>query len=161
MDATRVDWSMGSQAARLADWDVALAIGRRVAGPGVRVAPADRARMREDFAELVTFAEERITDFTSLDPGGTVTLTIAQQAERVSVPFVVGLSQRDALNQLRVDGLKGSVRERDVDDESQDGVVLEQRPSGDTGVDSGSSVVLIVGRFVAPTPPPTTPDESP
>jgi coenzyme F420 biosynthesis associated uncharacterized protein len=70
MDATRVDWSMGSQAARLADWDVALAIGRRVAGPGVRVAPADRARMREDFAELVTFAEEKITDFTSLDPGG-------------------------------------------------------------------------------------------
>jgi coenzyme F420 biosynthesis associated uncharacterized protein len=26
--------------------------------------------MREDFAELVSFAEERITDFTSLDPGG-------------------------------------------------------------------------------------------
>jgi coenzyme F420 biosynthesis associated uncharacterized protein len=70
MDATRVDWSMGSQAARLADWDTALAIGRRVAGPGVRVLPADRARMREDFAELVPFAEERITGFTSLDPGG-------------------------------------------------------------------------------------------
>jgi coenzyme F420 biosynthesis associated uncharacterized protein len=70
MDATRVDWSMGSQAARLADWDIALAIGRRVAGPGVRVPPADRARMREDFAELVTFAEEKITEFTSLDPGG-------------------------------------------------------------------------------------------
>jgi coenzyme F420 biosynthesis associated uncharacterized protein len=70
MDATRVDWSMGSQASRLADWDTALAIGRRVAGPGARVAPADRARMREDFAELVPFAQDRITEFTSLDPGG-------------------------------------------------------------------------------------------
>ena len=70
MDATRVDWSMGSQAARLADWDAALAIGRRVAGPGVRVPPVERARMREDFAELVSFAEERITEFTALDPGG-------------------------------------------------------------------------------------------
>jgi coenzyme F420 biosynthesis associated uncharacterized protein len=70
MDATRVDWSMGSQAARLADWDAAVAVGRRVAGPGVPVPPAARARMREDFAELVSFAEERITDFTSLDPGG-------------------------------------------------------------------------------------------
>jgi coenzyme F420 biosynthesis associated uncharacterized protein len=61
---------MGSQAARLADWETAHAIGRRVAGPGVGVPPADRARMREDFAELVSAAEDRITDFTSLDPGG-------------------------------------------------------------------------------------------
>jgi beta-lactam-binding protein with PASTA domain/predicted Ser/Thr protein kinase len=98
---------------------------------------------------------------TSLDPGGRVTLTVAEPVEQVPVPFVVGLSQQDALNQLRADGLKGSVRERDVDDESQDGVVLEQRPSGDTSVDSGSTVVLIVGRFVAPTPPPTTPDAAP
>jgi coenzyme F420 biosynthesis associated uncharacterized protein len=70
MDATRVDWSMGSEAARLADWAAAVAVGRRVAGPGMPVPPAERARMREDFAELVSFAEDRITDFTSLDPGG-------------------------------------------------------------------------------------------
>jgi coenzyme F420 biosynthesis associated uncharacterized protein len=70
MDATEVDWSMGSQAARLADWDAALAIGRRVAGPGVSVPASERARMREDFAELTPFAEERITEFTSLDPSG-------------------------------------------------------------------------------------------
>jgi coenzyme F420 biosynthesis associated uncharacterized protein len=70
MDATRVDWSMGSQAARLADWDAALAVGRRVAGPGVRVLPADRARMREDFAELVPEAEALVADLAMLDPGG-------------------------------------------------------------------------------------------
>ncbi len=35
MDATTVDWSMGSSAARLADWDVALQFGRKVAGPGI------------------------------------------------------------------------------------------------------------------------------
>jgi len=70
MDATQVDWSMGSQAAQLADWNAALAVGRRVAGPGVRVPPAERARMREDFAGFVLFAEEKITDFTTLDPGG-------------------------------------------------------------------------------------------
>src|SRR5918999_4369015 len=70
MDATQVDWSMGSQAARLADWDAALTIGRRVAGPGVSVPASERARMREDFAELTPFAEERITEFTSLDPSG-------------------------------------------------------------------------------------------
>ena len=70
MDATRVDWSMGSQAALLADWDTAAEIGRRVAGPGVRVVAADRARMREDFAEVVPRSEGLIRDFTGLDPGG-------------------------------------------------------------------------------------------
>ena len=39
MDATTVDWSMGSSAARLADWDVALQFGRKVAGPGIRASP--------------------------------------------------------------------------------------------------------------------------
>jgi len=98
---------------------------------------------------------------TTLDPGGTVTLTVARPVEQIPVPFVTGLSEQAALNALRSDGLKGSVRERDVDDESQDGLVLEQRPTGDTGVDSGSSVVLVVGRFVEPTPPPTTPESTP
>jgi coenzyme F420 biosynthesis associated uncharacterized protein len=70
MDATRVDWSMGSQAARLADWDAALSVGRRVAGPGVPVPASERARMREDFAELTPFAEERIVEFTSLRLSG-------------------------------------------------------------------------------------------
>jgi coenzyme F420 biosynthesis associated uncharacterized protein len=41
-----------------------------VAGPGIGVAPAERARMREAFADLVPFAEELIRGFTSLDPGG-------------------------------------------------------------------------------------------
>ena len=66
MDATTVDWSMGSSAARIADWDVALQIGRKVAGPGARVVPAKRARMREDFAELVPHAEDLITAHTGM-----------------------------------------------------------------------------------------------
>jgi coenzyme F420 biosynthesis associated uncharacterized protein len=70
MDATTVDWSMGSSAARLADWDVALQFGRKVAGPGMRVEPARRARMREDFAELVPLAEDLITDHTGMTVGG-------------------------------------------------------------------------------------------
>jgi beta-lactam-binding protein with PASTA domain len=98
---------------------------------------------------------------TEVDPDATVTLTIAKPAEQVPVPFVTDLSQREALSARRADGLKGTVRERDVDDASQDGVVLEQRPAADTGVGKGSTVVLIVGRFVAPEPTPTTPDETP
>ena len=70
MGATEVDWSMGSQAARLADWDTALQIGKKVSGPGVPVPAVERARMREDFAELVPRAELLITSFTGLSVEG-------------------------------------------------------------------------------------------
>src|SRR3989442_10479503 len=70
MDATEVDWSMGSQAGRLADWDTALQIGRRVAGPGIPVPAVERARMREDFAELVPNAEDLIKAHTGMQVHG-------------------------------------------------------------------------------------------
>ena len=68
--ATNLDWSMGSHASRLADWTTALDIGKRIAGPGPRVAPADRARMREDLAGHVVRAEGLVTDFTGLNVEG-------------------------------------------------------------------------------------------
>ena len=61
---------MGSSAARLADWDTALDIGRRVAGPGVAVPAVQRARLREDLAELVPHAETLIRSFTDLEVQG-------------------------------------------------------------------------------------------
>lgn len=61
---------MGSHAARLADWDVALQIGKRVAGPGPVVPPEDRARMREDLAAHVLRAEELVAGFTGLSVTG-------------------------------------------------------------------------------------------
>jgi coenzyme F420 biosynthesis associated uncharacterized protein len=70
MDATEVDWSMGSQAARLGDWDTALRVGKKVAGPGIPVPAIERARMREDFAELVPMAEDLIKDFTGMTVQG-------------------------------------------------------------------------------------------
>lgn len=70
MDAPNVDWSMGSQAARLADWSTAADIGRRVAGPGISVVPVERARMREDLAELVPHSEDLIAEFTGLRAEG-------------------------------------------------------------------------------------------
>jgi len=70
MDATDVDWSMGSQAARLVDWDTAHQVGRKVAGPGASVPAEERARMRSDLAELVPHAEDLIKDFTGMAVGG-------------------------------------------------------------------------------------------
>ena len=71
MDAANaLDWSMGSYAARLADWDAAVDIGRRVAGPGVPVPGVERARLREDMAEIVPRAEGLIRGFTDMEVAG-------------------------------------------------------------------------------------------
>jgi coenzyme F420 biosynthesis associated uncharacterized protein len=70
MDAAKVDWSMGSRAARLADWSTAADVGRRIAGPGALVAAVDRARLREDIAEQVALSENLVTTFTGLSAGG-------------------------------------------------------------------------------------------
>ncbi len=70
MDAPTVDWSMGSSAARLADWNTAVDIGRRISGPGVPVPGAERARVREDLAEVVPEAEGLIRAFTSMEVQG-------------------------------------------------------------------------------------------
>ena len=70
MDAARVDWSMGSHSARLADWTTAVDIGRRVSGPGVPVPSIERARLREDLAELVPHAEDLIRGFTDMEVTG-------------------------------------------------------------------------------------------
>jgi beta-lactam-binding protein with PASTA domain/predicted Ser/Thr protein kinase len=98
----------------------------------------------------------------SLEPGGTVALTVAEPAEQVTVPFVTDLSEQEALSALREEGLRGSVRRRDVDDPDQDGVVIEQRPAAGSDVDADSTVTLVVGRFSGEEPPPeTTPEVAP
>jgi coenzyme F420 biosynthesis associated uncharacterized protein len=51
---------------RLVDWEAAAGIGRRFAGPGPQVAPAERGRLAEDFDEVVTEAEALVTEFTGL-----------------------------------------------------------------------------------------------
>ncbi len=66
MDAAKVDWSMGSSSVRLADWNTAIDIGRRVAGSGPGVPAVERARMREHFAEMVPESERLIREFTGL-----------------------------------------------------------------------------------------------
>ncbi len=70
MEPTTLDWSLGSRAARLADWDTALDIGRRVAGAGPRVELPARAAMRDQLAAMVAQAEGAVTGFTGLEVSG-------------------------------------------------------------------------------------------
>lgn len=70
MEATAVDWSMGSRADVLIDWRTAAEVGRRVAGPGPSVSAVQRAHMREDLSELVPITEGLVREFTGLSTDG-------------------------------------------------------------------------------------------
>jgi beta-lactam-binding protein with PASTA domain len=85
---------------------------------------------------------------TEVDRGTTVTITVSTGIETVSVPNVVGLSRRDAIAQLREVGLTASPREVDVTDASQDGVVIDQRPTAGIEIEKGKAVVIMVGVLI-------------
>lgn len=57
-------------AAGLLDWDAAAGIGKRFAGPGPQVGPTERARLAEDFDEVVAEADGLVTAFTGLPLDG-------------------------------------------------------------------------------------------
>jgi coenzyme F420 biosynthesis associated uncharacterized protein len=56
--------------ARLVDWKAAGRSARRFAGATASVAPADRARLAEDVAEVVETADSLVSEFTGLSLNG-------------------------------------------------------------------------------------------
>jgi coenzyme F420 biosynthesis associated uncharacterized protein len=66
MEAPKLDWTMGSQAARLVDWHTAADVGRTVGGPGPSISALERARMREDLAAVVPEAQDLVTELTGM-----------------------------------------------------------------------------------------------
>jgi coenzyme F420 biosynthesis associated uncharacterized protein len=59
--------------ARLLDWGAAARVASRIAGPGPEIAPADRARLAEDFADVLGEADGAVAEFTGLRLEGPAT----------------------------------------------------------------------------------------
>ena len=105
-----------------------------------------------------TVAVQDPADGTQVDVGSTVTVTLFEYtAPQVAVPTLVGLTETAAETALTTAGLvKGTVTTMTVTDAAQNGLVQSSTPTVGTMVDSGSSVALVIGNYVAPTPTPTT-----
>jgi len=99
-------------AEKLVDWPTARTVGDQVSGTGPQLSELDRARVFEDFGEVVPEAESLVTDFTGLVPGGSRSRPWVmsrgqwvranlQSFERLLEPFakkvVEGRSERRAL----------------------------------------------------------------
>jgi beta-lactam-binding protein with PASTA domain/predicted Ser/Thr protein kinase len=92
---------------------------------------------------------------TTVDEGSRVTIRVSSgppRPQRVAVPSVVGSTVGDARAELRAAGFNVSVREREVRQESRDGIVVSQQPPGGSRRERGDTVVIVVGRFEEPPP---------
>ena len=74
---------------------------------------------------------------TSADKGSTVAITVSTGPESVTVPDVVGRSQRGARGRARGSGFEVEVDEQETNDPTQDDVVLDQNPSGGVQAEPG------------------------
>jgi eukaryotic-like serine/threonine-protein kinase len=86
-------------------------------------------------------------------PGATIALVIAQAPPQVRVPTLVGQPASDAIDALSSAGFQPRESMRPVTDQTQDGVVLEQRPVAGAKVAKGSPVRIFVGQFQPSTTP--------
>ncbi len=98
---------------------------------------------------------------SSVKPGTTVNLVVAKAPPTVAVPDVVGKKRGPAEATLGASGFPATVQRQDVNTKSQGGVVLSQSPGANQMVNKGTTVTIIVGHYVAPTPTTTTTTTAP
>ena len=87
-------------------------------------------------------------------PGSTITLTVSKGPSTSTVPDVTSQDETSARDALQAAGFKVKVQKQDVTDESLDGIVLDQTPSGGTQAPPNTAVTITVGQFKSPGPPP-------
>jgi serine/threonine-protein kinase len=93
--------------------------------------------------------------------GATVTLVVAKAPPTVAVPNVVGKTHGAANAMLGAAGFPATPQQQTVTNQSQNGIVLSQTPAASTQVKKGSSVTIVIGKYVAPTPTTTTSTTTP
>lgn len=109
---------------------------------------------REDESPAGQVLEQSPNPGQRVELGSVVRLVVSSGIEQVALPNLVGATRPDAVDFLRGAGLVPSVIEQDVSDRAQANIVLQQAPGSGSQVDVGSTVQLVVGRYVPLDNPP-------
>jgi serine/threonine-protein kinase len=88
--------------------------------------------------------------------GSKVTLTVSKGPTTSAVPDVQSQDQATAVSILRTSGFAPVIQTQDVNDPTQNRIVLTQSPKPGTQAKPQSPVTITVGHYVAPPPPTTT-----
>jgi eukaryotic-like serine/threonine-protein kinase len=89
--------------------------------------------------------------------GSTITLSVSKGPKLSTVPDVTSQDEGSARSSLEQAGFVVQVQRQDVTDPGLEGIVLSQRPTGNTQAKQGSTVTIVVGQLVSPGPPPSPP----
>jgi eukaryotic-like serine/threonine-protein kinase len=119
-------------------------------GAGLSVETVDEETDAEDPG---TVLEQDPAAGEEVAPGTTVTITVAAEPPEVAVPDVIGDDAETATADLEAAGFEVREQERDVTDEAQDGVVIEQTPAGGQDAEEGSRVTIVIGTVPEEEPP--------
>ncbi|MFF8394617.1 Stk1 family PASTA domain-containing Ser/Thr kinase [Streptomyces sp. NPDC016172] len=93
-----------------------------------------------------TVLEQNPTTGEEVEKGSTITLTVAKEAEKSTVPDVLGQSCDAAKQQMQANNLVGNCTEVETDDDNQVGKVIQTTPQAGTSVDPNSSVNIQIGK---------------
>ena len=93
--------------------------------------------------------------------GATVTLVVAKAPLTVAIPDVVGKTRGAAEATLGASGFPATVQPQTVNNQTQNNVVLSQNPAASTQAKKNTTVTIVVGKYVAPTPTTTTTTTTP
>ena len=98
---------------------------------------------------------------SSAAKGSTVSLTVSKGPKTTQVPDVTNLDTATATNNIQAANLRVRIVNVPVSDQSQNGIVQSQNPSGNSQAPVNSTVTINVGQFTSTTtttsPPPPTP----
>jgi serine/threonine-protein kinase len=93
---------------------------------------------------------------STVNKGTSVTLTVSKGPNTASVPDVTGQTQAQATSTLQAAGFKVQAKQKTTKDQTQNGVVIHQRPGVGTQLTKGRTVVIYVGHFTPETNNPGT-----
>ena len=90
---------------------------------------------------------------TRVGAGTTVTLSVSKGTTATTpVPDVTNQDEPTARALLEGSGFKVKETKEIVNDPGEDGIVVDQSPTGGTNAPSGSTVMIVVGRYPGPPP---------
>ena len=111
---------------------------RTISDSGLEVGEISSAASREVARGRVISQKPQAGDL--VDPGSRVDFVVSEGKPQIPLPDVVGMNKDDAAAQLRDDGLRVVLSQRDADDPKDE--VVEMQPPGGTEVADGSKVTL-------------------
>ncbi|WP_329274083.1 Stk1 family PASTA domain-containing Ser/Thr kinase [Streptomyces sp. NBC_01451] len=105
-----------------------------------------KTKTRESSEEPNSVLDQDPASGQEVEKGSTITLTIAKEEEKSTVPDVTGQDCDTAKQQMEDNDLVGECTEVPTEDDNQDGKVIATSPQANTQADPGSKVTIQIGK---------------